>query len=231
MGRGARPALCGSDRISTPPLYREARADLGAEQESRFRACTLLPRPDDVIEIPASPSSTPLSHRASCLPCFRRVARHLHRSPIDGRSGSNAKVKAATAELAPTFFDLAFDGNETTLTRWNATWQPTLVLPPDVAPPPVPIPRSRSTVQDRRSALLPRGDAEGGAMRKRAFIHKPLFCTTRKPNADVAQIEVTFGRVSTIDLYVPIYVRASTSFGAVVRTRLAIDVTDAGSAR
>jgi hypothetical protein len=54
-----------------------------------------------------------------------------------------------------------------------------------------------------------------------------------KANADVAQIEVTFGRVSTIDLYVPICVRASTSFGAVgvVRPRLATDITDAGSAR
>jgi hypothetical protein len=39
-------------------------------------------------------------------------------------------------------------------------------------------------------------------MRKLAFIHMPLFCRTRSPkrNADVAQIEVTFGRVSMIDL-------------------------------
>jgi hypothetical protein len=61
-------------------------------------------------------------------------------------------------------------------------------------------------VQGSTIDLLPRGDAEGGTMRELAFIHKPLFCRTRKRNADVAQIEVTFGRVSTIDLYVPIYV-------------------------
>jgi hypothetical protein len=64
-------------------------------------------------------------------------------------------VKAATAELTMAFLDLAFDGNGTTLTRWNATWQPILASPPDTALSPVPIARSRRMVQ---------GSAQGSAI-------------------------------------------------------------------
>jgi hypothetical protein len=140
--------------ISAPPFYGEA--DLASVLDKITIPSLHVTATDDVIEIPGyySPAADRLTvfnaiaTPRKLLAVFQGGSHGMFTDrPLTGGPALNAKVKAATAELAPAFFDLAFDGNETTLTRWNATWQPILALPPGVTPPPVPIPGSRSMVE------------------------------------------------------------------------------------
>ncbi len=53
---------------------------------------------------------------------------------VTGGVDLNPKVKAATAELALAFLDLVYDGDRSTMTRWNTRWQPIVALAPGAAP-------------------------------------------------------------------------------------------------
>ncbi len=139
--------------ISTPPFYGEH--DLTSVLGKITVPSLHVTATDDVIEIPGyySPAADRLAvfnaiaTPRKLLAVFQGGSHGIFTDrPLTGGPALNPKVKAATGELALAFFDFAFDGNGATLTRWNATWQPILALPPGVAPPPVPIPGSRSMV-------------------------------------------------------------------------------------
>jgi predicted dienelactone hydrolase len=140
--------------ISAPPFYGET--DL-ASVLSKITVPTLhVTATNDVIQIPGYYS--PAADRLAVFDAMATPRKLL--AVFDGGSHSiftdrsftggaalNPKVKAATAELTLAFLDLAYDGNGTTLTRWNAAWQPILASAPGTVLSPVPIARARRVVQ------------------------------------------------------------------------------------
>jgi predicted dienelactone hydrolase len=155
---GRDPRFAAAIVISTPPFYGEP--DLTSVLNKITVPTLHVTATDDVIQIPGyySPAADRLTvfnaitTPRKLLAVFQGGSHGIFTDRrLTGGPALNAKVKAATAELVLAFFDLTFDGNATTLTRWNATWQPILALPPSVAPPRVPISRSRSLAQDSHS--------------------------------------------------------------------------------
>ena len=140
--------------ISAPPFYGEP--DLASVLNKITVPNLHVTATNDVIEIPGyySPAADRLTvfnaiaTPRKLLAVFQGGSHSIFTDrALTGGPALNPKVKAATAELTLAFLDLAFDGNGTTLARWNATWQPILALQPGVAPPPVPIARARSVAQ------------------------------------------------------------------------------------
>jgi predicted dienelactone hydrolase len=159
---GARdPRFAAAIVISAPPFYGES--DL-ASVLSKIEVPNLhVTATNDVIQIPGYHS--PAADRLAVFNALATPRKLL--AVFDGGSHSiftdrsftggpalNPKVKAATAELTLAFLDLAFDGNATTLTRWNATWQPILASAPGAAPSPVPVARSRRIIQGAAIGLV-----------------------------------------------------------------------------
>jgi predicted dienelactone hydrolase len=147
------PRFAAAIVISAPPFYGEA--DLPSVLNKITVPNLHVTATNDVIEVPGyySPAADRLTvFNAMATPrkllaVFQGGSHSMFTDrPLTGGPALNPKVKAATAELTLAFLDLAFDGNGTTLTRWNATWQPILALRPAVAPP-VPIARARSVAQ------------------------------------------------------------------------------------
>jgi hypothetical protein len=148
------PRFAAAIVISAPPFYGEPDP---ASVLNKITIPTLhVTATDDVIQIPGY-----YSPAADRLTVFNAIAtprkllavfqggshsmftdRHMTGGPV-----LNPKVKAATAELSLAFLDLVFDANGTSLSRWNATWQPILALAPSAAPPLAPISRSRRLAQ------------------------------------------------------------------------------------
>jgi dienelactone hydrolase len=148
--------------ISAPPFYGEP--DLASVLSKITVPSLHVTATNDVIQIPGyySPAADRLTvFNAMATPrkllaVFEGGSHSMFTDrSFTGGPALNPKVKAATAELSLAFLDLAFDGNGTTLTRWNATWQPLLKLSPGTALSPVPVARSRRMVQ---------GSAQGSAM-------------------------------------------------------------------
>jgi predicted dienelactone hydrolase len=148
--------------ISAPPFYGES--DL-ASVLSKIEVPNLhVTATNDVIQIPGyhSPAAdrlalfNALATPRKLLAVFEGGSHSIFTDrSFTGGPALNPKVKAATAELTLAFLDLAFDGNGTTLTRWNATWQPILASAPGAAPSPVPVARSRRMVQRAAIGLVP----------------------------------------------------------------------------
>jgi predicted dienelactone hydrolase len=147
------PRFAAAIVISTPPFYGEH--DLTSVLNKITVPSLHITATNDVIEIPGyySPAADRLAvfnaiaTPRKLLAVFQGGSHGMFTDrPLTGGPALNPKVKAATAELAPAFFDLTFDGNGATLTRWNATWQPILAMPPGVAPPTGPIPGSRTMI-------------------------------------------------------------------------------------
>jgi predicted dienelactone hydrolase len=137
------PRFAAAIVISAPPFYGEA--DL-ASVLNKITVPTLhVTATDDVIEIPGyySPAADRLdvfnamATPRKLLAVFQGGSHSMFTDrQMTGGPTLNPKVKAATAELSLAFLDLALDGNATTLTRWNASWQPILALAPGVVPSP-----------------------------------------------------------------------------------------------
>ena len=156
------PRFAAAIVISAPPFYGEP--DL-ASVLSKIEVPNLhVTATNDVIEIPGyhSPAAdrlavfNALATPRKLLAVFEGGSHSIFTDrSFTGGPALNPKVKAATAELTLAFLDLAFDGNGTTLTRWNATWQPILASAPGAAPSPVPDAHSRRIVQKAAVGLVP----------------------------------------------------------------------------
>lgn len=156
------PRFAAAIVISAPPFYGES--DL-ASVLSKIEVPNLhVTATNDVIQIPGyhSPAADRLAvfnaigTPRKLLAVFEGGSHSIFTDrSFTGGPALNPKVKAATAELSLAFLDLAFDGNATTLTRWNATWQPILASAPGAAPPPVQVARSRRIVQGAAIGLVP----------------------------------------------------------------------------
>lgn len=148
--------------ISAPPFYGES--DLASVLGNIAVPNLHVTATNDVIEIPGyhSPAADRLAvfnaiaTPRKLLAVFEGGSHSIFTDrSFTGGPALNPRVKAATAELTLAFLDLAFDGNETTLARWNATWQPILASAPGVAPSPVPVARSRRLAQRAAIGLAP----------------------------------------------------------------------------
>jgi predicted dienelactone hydrolase len=153
------PRFAAAIVISAPPFYGEA--DVASVLNKITIPSLHVTATDDVIEIPGyySPAADRLTvfnaigTPRKLLAVFQGGSHSIFTDRgFTGGPALNPKVKAATAELSLAFLDLVFDGNATTLTRWNATWQPILALAPGAVPAPVPISRSRNIVQGSLAA-------------------------------------------------------------------------------
>jgi len=137
---------------------------LFARELSKLKSALAKTATNDVIEIPGyrSPAADRLAvfnavaTPRKLLAVFEGGSHSIFTDrSFTGGPALNPKVKTATAELTLAFLDLAFDGNGTTLARWNATWQPILASAPGAAPFPVPVARSRRMVQGAAVGLVP----------------------------------------------------------------------------
>ena len=155
------PRFAAAIVISAPPFYGEP--DLASVLSKITVPSLHVTATNDVIQIPGyySPAADRLNvfnaiaTPRKLLAVFEGGSHSIFTDrSFTGGPALNPKVKAATAELTLAFLDLAFDGNGTTLTRWNATWQPILASPPDTALSPVPIARSRRMVQGSAIGLV-----------------------------------------------------------------------------
>lgn len=156
------PRFAAAIMISAPPFYGES--DLASVLGKIAVPNLHVTATNDVIEIPGyrSPAADRLAvfnavaTPRKLLAVFEGGSHSIFTDrSFTGGPALNPKVKTATAELTLAFLDLAFDGNGTTLARWNATWQPILASAPGAAPFPVPVPRSRRMVQGAAVGLVP----------------------------------------------------------------------------
>lgn len=123
--------------ISAPPFYGEA--DLAAILGHVAVPTLHVTTTDDVIEIPGYRSDAEdrlavfnaVGDPRKLLAVFRGGSHSIFTDrPITGGTALNPKVKAATADLALAFLDLAFKGDGEALARWDAAWQPILSQSP-----------------------------------------------------------------------------------------------------
>jgi predicted dienelactone hydrolase len=146
------PRFAAAIVISAPPFYGEP--DLASVLNKITIPSLHVTATDDVIQIPGyySPAVDRLAvfnaiaTPRKLLAVFQGGSHSMFTDrQMTGGPVLNPKVKTATAELSLAFLDLVFDANGTTLTRWNATWQPILALAPGA--PLAPISRSRRMAQ------------------------------------------------------------------------------------
>ena len=146
--------------ISAPPFYGEP--NLASVLNNVTVPSLHVTATEDVIKIPGYYSSAAdrfdvynaIATPRKVLAVFRGGSHSIFTDrALTGGPGLNPKVKAATAELSLAFLDLIFDGNRTTMTRWNVKWQPILALSPGTSPHLLPVARSRTMVQGATSSL------------------------------------------------------------------------------
>lgn len=123
--------------ISAPPFYGEANL---AAVLSHVSVPTLhVTATDDVIEIPGYRSGAAdrlavfdaIGDPRKLLAVFRGGSHSIFTDrPLTGGAALNPQVKAATAELALAFLDLAFKNDGSALARWRGDWQPILAQAP-----------------------------------------------------------------------------------------------------
>ncbi|WP_157598267.1 MULTISPECIES: acetylhydrolase [unclassified Rhizobacter] len=123
--------------ISAPPFYGET--DLAAVLAPVSVPTVHVTATDDVIEIPGYRSGAKdrlavfdaIGDPRKLLAVFRGGSHSIFTDrPLTGGTSLNPQVKAATAELAIAFLDLAFGGDDTALTRWRADWRAILAQEP-----------------------------------------------------------------------------------------------------
>ena len=160
LDRKPGPALRRGDRDLAPPFYGEP--NLAAVWAITVPSLHITAT-DDVIELPGYYSGAAdrlavfnaIATPHKLLAVFQGGSHSMFTDrPFTGGAALNPMVKDATADLALSFFDLAFDGDGTALTRWNMAWQPILARPPVVTSPLASMSRPRKPPQ--RSLL---GDA------------------------------------------------------------------------
>lgn len=155
------PRFAAAIVISAPPFYGEPNlaAVLGKITVPNLHVTAT----DDVIALPGYYSGAAdrlavfnaIATPRKLLAVFQGGSHSMFTDrPFTGGPALNPKVKDATADLALAFFDLAFDGDGTALTRWNTAWQAILARPPALTSPPASMSHSRKPPQ--RSFL---GDA------------------------------------------------------------------------
>jgi predicted dienelactone hydrolase len=135
------PRISAAILISSPPFYGETQLESVLDNVT---VPTLhVTATDDVIKIPGyySPAADRLAiYNAIATPrkaiaVFQGGSHSMFTDrAATGGTDLNPKVKAATAELALAFLDLVYDGDRTTMTRWNAKWQPIVALAPGASP-------------------------------------------------------------------------------------------------
>ncbi len=135
------PRFSAAILISSPPFYGEKQ--LSSVLDSVTVPTLHVTATDDVIQIPGyySPAADRLAiYNAIATPrkaiaVFQGGSHSMFTDrAVTGGVDLNPKVKAATAELALAFLDLVYDGDRTTMTRWNTRWQPIVALAPGAAP-------------------------------------------------------------------------------------------------
>ena len=124
--------------ISAPPFYGES--DLAAVLGPVSVPTVHVTATDDVIEIPGYRSGAAdrlavfdaIGDPRKLLAVFEGGSHSVFTDrAFTGGTALNPKVKAATAELALAFMDLAFDDDATALTRWRTDWRTILAQAPD----------------------------------------------------------------------------------------------------
>ena len=140
--------------ISSPPFYGEPQ--LASVLDNVTVPTLHVTATDDVINIPGyySPAADRLAiYNAIATPrkaiaVFQGGSHSMFTDrAVTGGVDLNPKVKAATAELALAFLDLVYDGDRTTMTRWNAKWQPIVALSPGASPLLGPVARTGAAAQ------------------------------------------------------------------------------------
>jgi acetyl esterase/lipase len=135
------PRFSAAILISSPPFYGEKQ--LSSVLDSVTVPTLHVTATDDVIQIPGyySPAADRLAiYNAIGTPrkaiaVFQGGSHSMFTDrAATGGHDLNPKVKAATAELALAFLDLVYDGDRTTMTRWNERWQPIVALAPGAFP-------------------------------------------------------------------------------------------------
>ncbi|MGD9923445.1 MAG: alpha/beta hydrolase family protein [Pseudorhodoplanes sp.] len=148
------PRFSAAILISSPPFYGEPH--LASVLEGVTVPSLHVTATEDIIRIPGyySPAADRLaiynaiSTPRKAIAVFQGGSHSMFtdRAATGGRD-LNPKVKAATAELALAFLDLVYDGDRTSMTRWNARWQPIMALSPGAPSLLSPVARSRGLVQ------------------------------------------------------------------------------------
>lgn len=141
--RGGQTVSCHDPRfaaaviISAPPFYNEP--DLAAVLRKVAVPTVHVTATDDVIEIPGYRSGMAdrlavfdaIPHPHKLLAVFHGGSHSMFTDRrLTGGPGLNGKVKAATAELALAFLDLAFGRGGAALAQWQANWMPILARTP-----------------------------------------------------------------------------------------------------
>jgi predicted dienelactone hydrolase len=135
------PRFSAAILISSPPFYGEKQ--LSSVLDNVTVPTLHVTATDDVIQIPGyySPAADRLAiYNAIATPrkaiaVFQGGSHSMFTDrAVTGGVDLNPKVKAATAELALAFLDLVYDGDRTTMTRWNAKWEPIMALAPGASP-------------------------------------------------------------------------------------------------
>jgi len=123
--------------ISAPPFYGEP--NLAAVLGPVAVPTVHVTATDDVIEIPGYRSGASdrravfdaIGDPRKLLAVFQGGSHSVFTDrAFTGGAALNPRVKAATAELALAFLDLAFQGDDTALGEWRTTWQPILAQAP-----------------------------------------------------------------------------------------------------
>lgn len=123
--------------ISAPPFYGET--DLAAVLRHVSVPTLHVTATDDVIEIPGYRSGAAdrlavydaVGDPRKLLAVFRGGSHSIFTDrPLTGGAALNPQVKAATADVALAFFDLAYKGDGAALAKWRTAWQPILSTAP-----------------------------------------------------------------------------------------------------
>lgn len=131
------PRFAAAVIISAPPFYNEP--DLAAVLSKIAVPTIHVTATEDVIEIPGYRSGmadrlavfNAIPHPHKLLAVFHGGSHSMFTDRrLTGGLALNVKVKAATADLALAFLDLAFGRDAASLARWQANWMPILARTP-----------------------------------------------------------------------------------------------------
>ena len=126
--------------ISAPPFYGEP--DLAAVLGQVAVPTMHITATDDVIKIPGYRSGAAdrmavfnaVGDARKLLAVFRGGSHSIFTDrPLTGGTALNPKVKAATADVALAFLDLAYNDDGQALARWRTTWESILSQAPAIA--------------------------------------------------------------------------------------------------
>jgi predicted dienelactone hydrolase len=143
------PRFSAAILISSPPFYGEKQ--LSSVLDSVTVPTLHVTATDDVIQIPGyySPAADRLAiYNAIAAPrkaiaVFQGGSHSMFTDrAVTGGVELNPMVKAATAELALAFLGAVYEGDRTSMTRWNDKWKPIVALAPGVSPLATPVVRA-----------------------------------------------------------------------------------------